>query len=108
MKLGEFLCEKLKNMAAWVEREGGPKVEVPITAMQATAVAITLHEEYSSMIANRDVQLFEVLAQTPQIPKDLVMFIVENDHLHDKFWRYLALFSEAVSSTDGAEGPANA
>lgn len=99
---GAFLKEKAGNMAAWLYKEGymAPGGLHDVTEMQATLMAQRLHELKDTVVGPRD---FDAIAQVKELPADvlaLVQFVRERAQLHDKFWRYLTLFSDTVDGSD--------
>lgn len=95
--VGEFLHEKAENMTRWLKEAGNP-VDLDLgrlTRMQVTALAQHLHKEHSETIELRSFP--KLLEAQENIPPELLMsinFVSKRPDLHDKFWRYLALFSE--------------
>lgn len=92
--VGEFLREKGENMAVWLRSEGYD-MQVPMSDFIVVALAHTLHNTYGNAIEARDFSALDVPEVTP-----LVEFVQARAHMHDKFWRYLALFSEVASRTN--------
>ena len=96
MSVGEFLCEKVMNMYAWLSEDGLPHVLNPymVTPVLATAMAQELLQ-FEDVIRRRS---FEELAEAP-IPIELLSvleYVRKKPALQDKFWRYLQLFSDTV------------
>jgi hypothetical protein len=88
-------------MTEWLQ-QNGCEVQVPrLSDMQLCLFAQSLHDSYDTAIQFRD---FEPLrADKENFPLDLlkvIEFVAERPELHDKFWRYLTLFSKAVSMSD--------
>ena len=97
MNRGVFLQQKLLNMSKWLQENGSPHtLELP-TQIEVVAVACILKELYSETIDNRDFAQFHAEKENlpPQI-HEAVEFVESRPELHDKFWRYLQLFSEVV------------
>ena len=97
--VASFLREKVINMAVWLEGEGMQHSGLPeLTDLALTTMAHTLHNDYGEYVKMRD---FTGLHDTvlPEIT-ELLQFVESREALHDKFWRYLELFSE-VASTHG-------
>ena len=96
--VGEFLQEKTGNMATWLRGEGVFDLQLPeMMPVQLVAFAQTLHDKYERTIDKRD--FGELLADEDELPLNVlrtVQFVRERPPLHDKFWRYLKLFSNAV------------
>ena len=92
MSVGEVLREKMTNMQRWLESEGlntDVKIEaLPTVQLVAAAQAISVEA-----VRHRS---FEMLLAQEDAPKE-VDFVSTRPLLHDKFWRYLELFSELVA-----------
>jgi hypothetical protein len=103
---GDFLLEKLQNMAKWVTWEvGDENLSVDIitgingrSALEVTTLCATLeanadlatHRNWSGLVQlmganNAPVELQEVIVAVQQRPA-----------MHDKFWRYIDLFVAVV------------
>tara|TARA_B100001250_G_scaffold23184_1_gene19472 strand:+ start:1268 stop:1570 length:303 start_codon:yes stop_codon:yes gene_type:complete len=95
--VASFLREKVYNMAAWLESEGMPRYRSPwpdLPDIALTAFAQTLRETYTEAIEARDFDAVE--GGVPKEVQEWFNWVRERPALHDKFWRYLALFSETV------------
>lgn len=101
--IGDFLVEKMQNMHKWlqVDCEGYSSLtttlETNITPTKATCFAEVLLK-YKVIVYQRD---WYNLLRVKEIPTDLVAvleLVRQRVDLHDKFWRYLELFVESVSS----------
>ena len=95
MNVAKFLKQKSTNMRCWLVAEGFPGpavVEVPDTII--VHGALELHTRYSDAIKERN---FTALHDAPGEMKKVVEFVEGRAELHDKFWRYLELFSDTVS-----------
>ena len=95
MKASDFLVEKAANMRAWL-RDSGYDVSAwsNPTGMQMCLFASTL-STHGETIAYRDWEELKSI----EMPEELLAvakWVEARAHLHDKFWRYLALFSEVV------------
>lgn len=97
MNVGEFLAQKVGNMYRWLKEEGLP-VDLPTVAnVQLVAMAQRLHKKYSDAIYEEDFE--PLLADKENLPPEMLMavsFVQRRPELHEKFWRYLALFSDTV------------
>ena len=101
--VGAFLKEKLTNMATWIEEELGTSdvdLKQYLAGRTETEIAYVVGNlcANSIQITHRD---WSGLARLYDLPKDLLMLIDairKREDMHDKFWRYLELFSDAVSS----------
>ena len=94
------MCEKAGNMAAWLKENDLP-VDLELgnlTQLQMTTVAQILHDSYQETIAARS---FDGLMMNKEnLPPELLMtvsWVAKREELHDKFWRYLTLFSDTVA-----------
>jgi hypothetical protein len=102
ISVSTFLREKMGNMTRWLQGEG-LNVTVPLhelSNLHLVAIAQTLHDEYLDAIEGRN---FAALQSHTQLPIELlsaITFVESREELHDKFWRYLALFSDTVSSDE--------
>ena len=98
--VGAFLTEKGANMSFWLKQNGCP-VDLDIAKMhqlQVTALAQILHERHAQSIADKD--FAGLLVDKENVPPQLLMtvaWVANRPELHDKFWRYLTLFSDTVS-----------
>ena len=97
--IGEFLEEKVLNMKLWLLQEGYQNsIDVGVySSLQLTAMAQKLRSEHLDAITSRD---FEALLAPMDLPAGMlaiVVFVRNREKLHDKFWRYLALFSDTVA-----------
>ena len=103
---GEFLLEKLTNMAKWVTSEVGKEnLSVDIitgitgrSALQVTAFAAIL-EANADLATHRNwsglVQLMEV-NNAPFELQEVIVAVQQRPAMHDKFWRYIDLFVTIV------------
>lgn len=93
-----FLKEKVDNMINWLRNEGAELTVPSTTGIAVTALAQALHDQYAEVIKER---LFdELMADKENLPLEIlkaVQFVHDRPPLHDKFWRYLTLFSDTVS-----------
>ena len=91
--------EKVQNMARWLQTEGLPELQLPtLNELALTTFAHTLHNAYAESIKKRD--FTGLLADKENLPGEvetIVHFVESRASLHDKFWRYLELFSEVAS-----------
>lgn len=103
---GEFLVEKLRNMAKWVVEEVG-KENLPVDiiaginglqALEVTAVC-GLIEANADQVTHRNwsglVQLMEANNVPPEM-QEVVTAVQQRPGMHDKFWRYMQLFVDVV------------
>ena len=103
---GEFLLEKLTNMAKWVTSEVGKEnLSVDIiagitgrSALEVTALAATL-EANADLATHRNwsglVQLMEA-NNAPRELQEVIVAVQQRPAMHDKFWRYIDLFVTVV------------
>ena len=98
---GEFLKQKFCNMARWVDQEVGKEnLTVDIIAAIDGRSALECTLLCGVIQANKDlathrnwsglVQLFDERKELQEV----VVAIQRRPHMHDKFWRYIALFIE--------------
>lgn len=103
--VGEFLREKLTNMACWITSElGETSVDIKQYLAERTdteiAYLVGILGSNSTMITHRDWSGLARVAELPLELLELFQSIRKRDDMHDKFWRYLALFSEVISNTE--------
>ena len=99
--VASFLREKVSNMSLWLTSAGyNGDVKLPaLTDLALVTLAQTLHSTYATAIKERDFD--KLLANKESLPAELthlVEYVQQAAPLHDKFWRYLALFSDTVSA----------
>ena len=95
--VASLLREKTSNMATWLRNEGLP-TELQLAQfsdIELVTFAHTLRNDYSDCIKARD---FFTDREIPSEVSQVVQFIERRPSLHDKFWRYLQLFSEVVNT----------
>lgn len=99
---GEFLQEKLGNMARWVIGEVG-KENLPASvlagidgrsALEACLLASTLQANKVMVDQRNWSGLMYLLAKDAPEVQDVVTTINKRPDMHEKFWRYLELFIE--------------
>jgi len=98
--VAEFLREKATNMVRWLQEKGydGP-VDFAVADVALVAVAQVLHDEYLDSIKQRDFDALLVDKENvPPAFQAIANFVQEHPLLQDKFWRYLQLFSDTVST----------
>lgn len=104
--VGAFLREKLTNMGLWVASELGETSNMDIKQYLAErsdteiAYVVGILGSNSTMITHRD---WSGLARVGDIPAqmlELFQLVRKREDMHDKFWRYLALFAEVISNTE--------
>ena len=89
--VGGFLAEKMLNMRNWLVGEGYPLDALYVSETQATM--------FAQHLAKLDVESkqFDIFSeQDDERIMPLVLWIEQRPHLHNKFWRYLTLFSDTV------------
>jgi len=99
--VGEFLKEKAGNMQRWLKANGNP-IDTDFSSLPAISVVQMAQElhKYESAITARDFNA--LLADPDALPAELAMtvgFVRGRTDLHDKFWRYLELFSDTVKES---------
>lgn len=95
MHVAEFLEAKVANMRKWLESNGFTSSAVEIPRVALVVMAQTLKDEFAVVIQERN---FAKLHH-PELPPEMVgvvEFVKSRPELQDRFWRYLALFSEVV------------
>jgi hypothetical protein len=97
--VGSFLREKAYNMSVWLRAEGLQTVSIgDLQEVQVVALAQMLHDKFADAIEARS---FDTLLEDKEnVPLDVlrtVSFVQKQPSLHDKFWRYLKLFSDTVN-----------
>lgn len=109
MQVGSFLLEKLGNMARWATDEIG-KENMPadivglvdtLGSIEVTYLATILHENHTALVHSDWPTVVKLLTDEPRVPRELISVIHairSRETMHDKFWRYLCLFSETVSN----------
>jgi len=95
MKTGDFLLEKLLNMAKWLDASLGLCIGAEadkLSAVQATLLAakVGAHREVAEQ-RDWDAMLVVVERDAPMLLHAATMVRTRPD-LHDKFWRYIELF----------------
>ena len=94
--IGAFLQHKMTNMAVWLADSGGPAPMGALTCVQATQFAEILRAEHADAIKERS---FDTL-NAPTELQEVIEFVQSREDLQDKFWRYLALFSDTVKNDE--------
>tara|TARA_R100000951_G_scaffold107998_1_gene103876 strand:- start:1579 stop:1905 length:327 start_codon:yes stop_codon:yes gene_type:complete len=104
--VGEFLREKMGNMANWIATELGDENPVDLNQYLAertdTEIAYTVGilRSNSTMITHRDWSGLARLGDLPTQLLELFQSIKKREDMHDKFWRYLTLYVEVISNSD--------
>jgi acyl carrier protein phosphodiesterase len=104
--VGEFILEKLCNMAAWIERETGQAGLAARMQSLTPLQAIVLAQYIKSVqwaVEGRDwaalqEQLEREAGRNP-VAKEIcagLCVVRESVAMHDKFWRYMQLFCNAA------------
>jgi len=95
--VAQFLREKTTNMCAWLKEAGYTgNLDLPhLPDVALVALVQELHEKYATSIKERDLT---ALRDVPKEVADLAHFVEEHAELHDKFWRYMQLFSDTISN----------
>lgn len=95
MSIKDFLHHKAHNMNRWLREEGytGKGLPLDVSPLVIVTMAQTLHNEHKIAISERD---FDALG-THEHLSDVLAFVRNNSKTHDKFWRYLELFSDSVA-----------
>ena len=104
--IGAFLQEKMGNMITWLQGEGVVDWERRPSVLEATTFAEILAAQHIDAILARDFGRLSAETEHSTL-KSVLSFVQGRESLHDKFWRYLELFSDTVS-TDEQGGPVKA
>lgn len=97
--VGSFLRKKASNMSTWLQEEGvsaGTTIG-DLQDVQIVALAQVLHDQFAEAIKQRTFE--PLLADKENVPLNvlkIVQHVEKHPQLHDKFWRYLELFSDTV------------
>lgn len=102
--IGDFLREKMLNMAKWIEEEIGKenlKVDLPHfisvrTNTELCYIAEVLKGQYNS-ICRED---WTGLLSAAEIPVDffeVVQEVRKKASMHEKFWRYMHVYVQVIS-----------
>lgn len=88
-------------MDVWLRGNGAESQQLPqVSDLALVTFAQELHNRFANVLALRDFEL--LLNDKENLPAELVSvidFVHGRPQLHDKFWRYLQLFSDTVSSS---------
>ena len=105
--VGQYLREKMMNMAAWVEEEVGKE---NLTVDLAHFISLRSNTELcviAEVIKGQSTSVFHEdwmgLLSAAEIPPDfyeVVQAVRKKDSMHEKFWRYMNLFVFVISNTD--------
>jgi hypothetical protein len=93
MNTGEFLKQKMGNMADWLGEE------IKLSPLEATLVCQELYDRKREAIEARDWE--ELQKGVPSALRKVVERVHTEPEKHDKFWRYLSLFVATISSVGG-------
>ena len=102
--VGDFLVEKFENMHRWLvmDCEGYDKDKYESFRSMLTPTNVTLVAEVllrnKTAVYRRDWYVVMTIKGLPAEIVELAALIRPQSALHDKFWRYLELFVESVSS----------
>ena len=98
--VGEYLLEKATNMQCWLHNElHDDKERTRLTEMSVTVMASRLHMN-AQAVRDRDWDTLLRVASSAGLTDltDMIEAVRSRGDLHDKFWRYLDLFVELMSS----------
>lgn len=105
--VGSFLMEKATNMETWLSAEIGVGVwrkegvwrKDRLTELSVTAMAAKLLE-HRQLVFNRDFAGLSRQANATGLGEltEMLEAVRSRHDLHDKFWRYLELFVETMST----------
>lgn len=103
---GQFLKQKLVNMARWVTGVVGEE-NLPAdmiagiterTQLEATVFANTLHENSHQVTAKNWEALEDLAAKSSPEILEVVALIRKREEMHEKFWRYMDLFVDVAAA----------
>lgn len=102
---GEFLKEKLTNMARWVQGVAGEELPADFVAgierrteLECVAMAATLESNKRIAIHRDWVAINKILVEQGLTELQTVLVALrQRPQTHDKFWRYVDLFIEVSS-----------
>ncbi len=96
--VASYLREKMTNMANWLHEEGLQLTALPTKDMTDIELVTLAHllTDYDDAIKARDFDGFGRYLEAEI--KETLAFVRSKVYLHDKFWRYLELFSEVAST----------
>ena len=98
IRLPDYLRQKMSNMIEWLG-QNGCEVDCPrLSDMQICLFAQSLHDSYAGAIKEREWE--PLFADKENFPLDILkamQFVRGRPDLHDKWWRYLTLFSKTIS-----------
>ena len=103
---GEFLQEKMLNMAKWVTLEVG-KENLPAdliagidgrSVLEVTMVCglIEANEDLTTLRNWSGLVLLMAANNVPTELQEVVALVRQKEAMHDKFWRYMRLFIDVV------------
>ena len=93
------MLEKAKNMQKWLEAETSwRKGPISLTEIAAVSMAQNVHEMRTA-VYERDWLALEEEAESTTLVRDAVAAVLQRPELHDKFWRYLQLFTDTMSTS---------
>lgn len=104
MNTGEFIKQKMHNMATWIQSEIGSSVDyvsiidarselelTTLCAMLHTKKEIETHRNWSALVALANGE--PALAHFVSLIDD----VRRREHMHEKFWKYVKLFIDVMS-----------
>ena len=92
--VAEYLYEKVGNFSRWL-KTNGHKGLPDVSPLTLVAMAQELGD-YEAEIKARDFDGLERRAPMAEVA-DALRYVRERQEMHDKFWRYLELFSDTVN-----------
>ncbi|MGA1292494.1 MAG: hypothetical protein ACO3X4_05595, partial [Pelagibacteraceae bacterium] len=96
--VGEFLLEKMVNMNKWLSKEFAHTLHVPLTPTLCVIIAARI-VEHKHLIVQRDLQgLLDVINHqlNDATYREMGKKLLTRVDLHDKFWRYMECFCQAI------------
>jgi hypothetical protein len=104
--IGDFLVGKVQNMHRWLSEscenynEGLYAQKLALITPQTATLMGEILLQHKSIVYHRDWYRLHQLTELPAELRSLAEVLKPQSELHDKFWRYLELFVESVSSSD--------
>lgn len=97
--VGAFLKEKASNMVEWLIEEKVLTKRITVTELTTTTMATKL-EVNRQIVYNRDWSGIARLAGSAGLTDltQMIEAVRSRQDLHDKFWRYLELFVDTLTS----------
>jgi hypothetical protein len=100
MNTGQFIKEKMHNMAVWVKTELDIDCVKQIDArseLELTTLCAALHTHRGFEVTEDWDALLRKVEEVP-LPafRDIVHKVHERKDMHEKFWKYIKMFIEVI------------